>query len=40
MDGTPIYDLAPYFGAMGPQGDIREPEMPGEMLKDYWASKH
>ncbi|MGV9708870.1 TrmO family methyltransferase domain-containing protein [Streptomyces sp. NPDC003483] len=40
VDGTLIYDLAPYFREMGPRGDIREPEWPGEMLKDYWASKH
>ncbi|MGQ4374980.1 SAM-dependent methyltransferase [Streptomyces sp. SAS_267] len=38
VDGTPVYDLAPYFQEMGPRGDVREPEWPGEMLKDYWAS--
>ncbi|MFE7276899.1 SAM-dependent methyltransferase [Streptomyces sp. NPDC057623] len=38
VDGTPIYDLAPYFEEMGPRGAIREPEWPGEMLKDYWAT--
>ncbi|GGX84387.1 SAM-dependent methyltransferase [Streptomyces fructofermentans] len=37
VDGTPIYDLAPYFPEMGPRGDVREPGWPGEMLKDYWA---
>ncbi|WP_369174992.1 TrmO family methyltransferase [Streptomyces sp. R28] len=38
VDGTPLYDLAPYFKEMGPRGEIHEPEWPGEMLKDYWAT--
>ncbi|MER6528125.1 SAM-dependent methyltransferase [Streptomyces sp. NPDC001508] len=38
VDGTPVYDLAPYFTEMGPRGEIREPAWPGEMLKDYWAA--
>ncbi|MFI1416329.1 SAM-dependent methyltransferase [Streptomyces sp. NPDC020707] len=37
VDGTPIYDLAPFFEEMGPRGDVREPSWPGQMLKDYWA---
>ncbi|MER6091274.1 SAM-dependent methyltransferase [Streptomyces bluensis] len=37
VDGTPIYDLAPYFKEMGPRGEVCEPAWPGEMLKDYWA---
>ncbi|MEU3277624.1 SAM-dependent methyltransferase [Streptomyces antibioticus] len=37
VDGTPVYDLAPYFEEMGPQGEVREPAWPGEMLKEYWA---
>ncbi|MER6131887.1 SAM-dependent methyltransferase [Streptomyces sp. NPDC001815] len=37
VEGTPIYDLGPYFKEMGPQGEIREPAWPGEMLQDYWA---
>jgi tRNA (Thr-GGU) A37 N-methylase len=36
IDGTPVYDLAPYFKDMGPQGLIREPSWPSEMLIDYW----
>ncbi|WP_420036140.1 SAM-dependent methyltransferase [Streptomyces sp. cg28] len=36
VDGTPIIDLAPYFEQMGPQGPIRQPVWPGEMLADYW----
>ncbi|MFI8998603.1 SAM-dependent methyltransferase [Streptomyces sp. NPDC053542] len=37
VDGTPVYDLSPYFKEMGPRGAIREPAWPSEMLKDYWA---
>ncbi|WP_247706336.1 TrmO family methyltransferase domain-containing protein [Streptomyces liliiviolaceus] len=37
VDGTPIYDLAPFFAEMGPRGEVREPGWPGQMLKDYWA---
>ncbi len=37
IDGTPIYDLAPYFAEMGPRGVIRQPTWPAEMLRNYWA---
>lgn len=37
VDGTPVYDLAPYFKEMGPRGEVHEPAWPGEMLKDYWS---
>lgn len=37
IDGTPIYDLAPYFAEMGPRGTVTEPAWPAEMLRDYWA---
>jgi tRNA (Thr-GGU) A37 N-methylase len=37
INGTPVYDLAPYFKEMGPRGDVCEPAWPGEMLMDYWA---
>jgi tRNA (Thr-GGU) A37 N-methylase len=36
IDGSPVYDLAPYFREMGPRGEVREPAWPGEMLADYW----
>ncbi|GAA3200570.1 SAM-dependent methyltransferase [Actinocorallia longicatena] len=36
IDGTPIYDLAPYFAEMGPQGETRQPAWPTEMLTHYW----
>lgn len=35
--GTPVFDLAPYFPTMGPQGAIRVPAWVTEMLPDYWA---
>ncbi|WP_328622952.1 SAM-dependent methyltransferase [Streptomyces sp. NBC_00354] len=37
IDGTPVYDVAPYFQAMGPRGEVREPSRPSEMLSDYWS---
>ncbi|MFV2175544.1 SAM-dependent methyltransferase [Actinomadura sp. LOL_016] len=37
IDGTPIYDLAPYFTQMGPRGSLHEPTWPAEMLTQYWA---
>ncbi|MFF3710238.1 SAM-dependent methyltransferase [Streptomyces phaeochromogenes] len=37
VDGTPIYDLAPFFEEMGPRGEFREPDWPGQMLQAYWA---
>jgi tRNA (adenine37-N6)-methyltransferase len=38
IDGTPVYDLAPYFKEMGPRGDVREPAWPAQMLEDYWRA--
>ncbi|MFD7409643.1 SAM-dependent methyltransferase [Streptomyces sp. NPDC059866] len=37
VDGTPVYDLAPFFEEMGPRGEVHQPAWPGEMLKDYWS---
>ncbi|MFD7552209.1 SAM-dependent methyltransferase [Streptomyces sp. NPDC059816] len=36
VDGTPVYDLAPWFPVMGPRGPIRTPAWVDEMLPDYW----
>lgn len=36
VDGSPVFDLAPYFKEMGPRGEVCEPTWPGEMLADYW----
>ncbi|MFF3015541.1 SAM-dependent methyltransferase [Streptomyces sp. NPDC057939] len=36
IDGTPVYDIAPYFLEMGPRGEVRAPSWPAEMLADYW----
>ncbi|MFJ3960838.1 TrmO family methyltransferase [Streptomyces sp. NPDC090036] len=36
IDGTPVYDVAPYFQGLGPRGDVREPSWPAEMLADFW----
>ncbi|MFF8787632.1 SAM-dependent methyltransferase [Streptomyces sp. NPDC015125] len=37
VDGTPVLDIKPWFSVMGPQGDVREPAWPSEMLADYYA---
>lgn len=37
VDGTPVLDVKPWFTTMGPQGDVREPAWPSEMLADYYA---
>ena len=38
IDGTPVYDLAPFFIEMGPRGQVTEPLWPAEMLQDYWGT--
>ncbi|MEV6683932.1 SAM-dependent methyltransferase [Streptomyces sp. NPDC051130] len=38
VDGTPVYDIAPYFEQMGPRGQVCQPAWPQEMLEpNYWA---
>ncbi|MEC3996088.1 SAM-dependent methyltransferase [Actinacidiphila sp. DG2A-62] len=37
VDGTPVFDISPYFPVMGPQGEIRVPTWVSEMLDGYWA---
>lgn len=38
IDGSPVFDLAPYFAEMGPRGAVRAPSWPTEMLTRYWAA--
>ncbi|WP_240801949.1 SAM-dependent methyltransferase [Streptomyces sp. A1136] len=39
VDGTPVYDIAPYFEQMGPRGQVYQPAWPREMLEpNYWAA--
>ncbi|MGW7065111.1 SAM-dependent methyltransferase [Streptomyces sp. NPDC054904] len=40
VDGTPVYDIAPYFEQMGPRGPVAQPAWPGEMLTTYWSDFH
>lgn len=37
VDGTPVYDLAPWFIEFGPRGQVRQPAWPTQMLSSYWA---
>ncbi|MFF8917806.1 TrmO family methyltransferase [Streptomyces sp. NPDC015032] len=36
--GTPVFDVAPYFPVMGPQGEVHVPSWVDEMLTQYWAT--
>ncbi|MCX5303022.1 SAM-dependent methyltransferase [Streptomyces sp. NBC_00160] len=36
VNGTPIYDLGPYFEQMGPRGSVTAPAWPAVMLENYW----
>ncbi|MBQ0985902.1 SAM-dependent methyltransferase [Streptomyces sp. F63] len=38
VDGTPVVDLAPWFQEFAPQGEVRQPSWPTEMLRDYWKT--
>lgn len=37
VDGTPVLDIKPWFAAMGPQGEVSEPDWPAAMLTDYYS---
>lgn len=37
VHGTPVLDIKPWFSAMGPRGEVREPTWPGDMLESYYA---
>jgi tRNA (Thr-GGU) A37 N-methylase len=37
VDGTPVLDIKPWFGEMGPRGEARQPSWVSEMLGDYFA---
>lgn len=37
VDGTPVLDIKPWFTEMGPQGPVRQPAWPADMLRLYYA---
>ena len=39
VDGTPVYDIAPWFAEFGPRGETSQPSWPGEMLGRYWEKR-
>ncbi|MFY7064689.1 TrmO family methyltransferase domain-containing protein [Nocardiopsis changdeensis] len=39
VDGTPVYDIAPWFAEFGPRGEVNQPSWPGEMLSRYWEKR-
>ncbi|MGW1974129.1 SAM-dependent methyltransferase [Streptomyces sp. NPDC001889] len=40
VDGTPVFDLAPWFPTMGPRGAVRTAPWVDEMLPNYWSVAH
>lgn len=37
VDGSPVYDIKPWFIDFGPRGEIHQADWTTEMLKDYYA---
>lgn len=36
IDGTPVIDIKPVFREYLPQGEVRQPEWVGELMRHYW----
>lgn len=34
--GTPVLDVKPHVAAMGPRGDVEQPEWMSELMREYW----
>lgn len=39
VDGTPIFDIKPWFTEFGPRGEVRQAPWTTAMLGDYFASR-
>lgn len=37
IDGTPVLDLKPWVTAMGPRGEVFEPDWMHVLMDQYWA---
>ena len=37
VDGTPIFDIKPWFSEFGPRGEVRQAKWSATMLKDYFS---
>lgn len=37
VDGTPVFDIKPWFAEFGPRGEIHQARWSTEMLRDYFA---
>jgi tRNA (Thr-GGU) A37 N-methylase len=37
VDGTPVFDIKPWFREFGPRGEVRQPSWTTEMLASYFA---
>lgn len=38
VDGTPVIDIKPVVREYLPNGEIKQPEWVGELMKDYWKN--
>ncbi len=36
IDGTPVFDIKPYFSGFGPRGNIEEPDWAKQIMNEYW----
>jgi len=36
IDGTSVIDIKPVMREFLPRGEIRQPDWPGDLMKDYW----
>jgi tRNA (Thr-GGU) A37 N-methylase len=37
IDGTPVFDIKPWFAEFGPRGEVRQAAWSSEMLMNYFA---
>jgi tRNA (Thr-GGU) A37 N-methylase len=37
VDGTPVFDIKPWFMDFGPRGEVHQADWTTEMLRDYFA---
>lgn len=37
VDGTPVFDIKPWFAEMGPRGEVKQAQWSVDMLRDYYA---
>jgi tRNA-Thr(GGU) m(6)t(6)A37 methyltransferase TsaA len=38
IDGTPVLDIKPVMREFLPRGELRQPDWPAELMRDYWRT--